>query len=66
MKQIALNGKYGEGKFALVDDEDFPYLSQFNWTVDSNGYVKRSLNIKINGKWKNSSILMHREVMNVT
>ena len=23
MKQIALTGKHGKGKFALVDDEDF-------------------------------------------
>lgn len=38
MKKIALNGKYGEGKFTLVDDEDYEWLNQFKWYV-CRGYV---------------------------
>lgn len=39
MKLIQLKGKYGEGKYAKVDDEDYDFLSQLNWYVND-GYVK--------------------------
>lgn len=31
MKRIPLNGKNGVGRFAIVDDEDFEWLSQWGW-----------------------------------
>jgi AP2-like factor (euAP2 lineage) len=43
MKQIPLT----QGKFAIVDDEDFHYLSRFNWNVASDGsghfHARRSI-----------------------
>lgn len=65
MKEILLskNGKKNKGKFvALVDDEDYSYLNQFNWTagkLNQNYFALRR--IVINGKQK--MILMHREIM---
>lgn len=51
MKYIPLRGKYGEGKFAIVDDEDHPILNRINWTVSDNGYPK------------NGHFTMHRLVL---
>jgi HNH endonuclease len=59
MKKIKLNGKYGAGKFALVDDEDFDLVNSFNWYL-SGSYPVRSL-----GKRPNrTKISMHRFLMN--
>jgi hypothetical protein len=41
MKKIKLNGKRGIGKFAIVDDEDFEYLSQWKWHLSGRGYAIR-------------------------
>ena len=41
---LPLKGSLGEGKFALVDAEDFEYLCQFNWQIEpTRGYVRRSI-----------------------
>jgi hypothetical protein len=65
MEKVVLNGKYGKGKFALVDDEDFEYLNQFSWRVLNNGYIARSEHYYANGKRSCRLILMHRVVMKV-
>lgn len=41
MRKIALRGKYGLGKFALVDDEDFESLSRHKWYVTERGRARR-------------------------
>lgn len=45
--------------YALVDNEDYEKLSQYNWGLNSFGYVARLG--KVDGKWK--MILMHRIIM---
>lgn len=52
-----------QGKVALVDDEDYPRLSQYNWcySESSGGYALRN-GQRINGK-KTKHILMHREIL---
>lgn len=42
MKLIPLHGKLGEGKFAVVDDEDFDLLNQWSWQVNNSGYIRRT------------------------
>ncbi len=50
-----------QGKFALVDDEDFPYLSQFKWQANfENGtwYARRTT-----PRPNRQTIKMHNEIM---
>lgn len=56
MKKINLT----QGKYALVDNEDFEYLNQFRWHF-SNYYAARKIT-KDNGKY--TSIYMHRIINN--
>jgi len=56
MKTINLS----KGKQAIVDDEDFDYLSQWKWCVNSAGYAVRGVHHYENGKRKTTLILMHR------
>lgn len=53
MKRIPLT----QGKFALVDDEDFAELSKVKWCF-SKGYAVRSVRLE-----KRGTILMHREIL---
>lgn len=56
MKRIPLT----QGKFALVDNEDFEELNQYKWYF-SRGYAVRNI-----GKWPNQrNLFMHRQIMNV-
>ena len=55
MKRIALT----QGKYALVDDEDFAYLNQWKW-YHHQGYAIRNLG----SKGKRHTIMMHRIVNN--
>ncbi len=41
MKEIPLFGKYGSGKFAIVDDEDYTELSKHRWSLTGRGYAAR-------------------------
>jgi len=43
-----------QGKFALVDDEDYEFINQFNWCF----YQGRALRAEYSGR--HSRILMHR------
>lgn len=61
MKQIPLT----QGKFALVDDEDFEFLNQFKWqAANFRGVFYASRKINKNGKWGN--VFMHRQILGLT
>ncbi len=55
MKEIPLT----QGKFAIVDDKDYDWLSKWKWCYNS-GYAVR-MSPGVNGKQR--KILMHREIL---
>ena len=48
-----------QGKVALVDDDDFGWLSRWKWTYQPGGYAYRF----IGSKKDRQKIYMHREIM---
>lgn len=61
MKKLLLN----KGRYALVDDEDFEFLSQWKWYVSNTGYAVRDQYLgKIDGRYKSKTVMMHREILN--
>lgn len=52
-KQIALT----QGKFALVDDEDYEWLNQWKWCYAKRGYATRR------DEKTNKSLKMHRVIL---
>ncbi len=57
MKMIPLT----QGKYAIVDDADYEWLSQWKWRVSSNKYVIRS---GPRSEKPRRSYSMHRQIMN--
>lgn len=66
MKEIPLN----QGKFALVDDDDFEYLNQWKWYAWKNRNCWYSTRSEFISKRRNSRrpntkiVIMHRVIMN--
>jgi hypothetical protein len=55
-----------QGKYALVDDADYEWLSQWLWFADSNGrhwYAVRNLRSASDGK--RGIVSMHREILDI-
>lgn len=61
MKKLKINGKT-DCKYTLVDDEDYDWLSLFNWYEMPNGYI-RGYRRGIERR-KQLMVLMHRLIMN--
>lgn len=57
MKKIKLT----QGKYALVDDEDYEWLSQWKWYFKKTGISGYAVRGVFNGK-NMSKIFMHREI----
>ena len=57
MKKIKLT----QGKFALVDDEDFEKFNKIKWFCNGMGYACRSLHPNTSSC---KSIYLHKEIMN--
>lgn len=62
MREITLVNGHG---VALVDDEDYVWLSEFRWTLHSNGYAVRSEWIQRDGRrGRSKTVYMHRMIAN--
>ena len=59
MKKIPLT----QGKFALIDDIDYAFLSQWNWRVDPHGYAIRHSLKSEHGEGPRTTVKMHRSVL---
>jgi hypothetical protein len=61
----------GQNKFAIVDDEDFDRLNKIRWCIRNdrgrNDYVQTTKYLgKINNKYKNVTIQMHRLILDIS
>lgn len=63
MKKIPIRGKYGQGRHALIDNDDFAHVSRYKWHSDRNGYAVRTTSFWIEGAKKHQHIYMHRELI---
>lgn len=65
-KRIPVGGKNAPTKgFAIVDEADYPLLSQYKWHGDKDGYPSRTINITVNGKRVGRQVRMHQDVIGV-
>lgn len=52
-----------QGKFALVDDRDFKWLSKWRWHLGRDGYARRTQHLgKIDGRFKYRAVYLHKEI----
>lgn len=65
MKYIKLSGKYGLGKHALVDDEDFELVNKYNWCVHNDKVRAKLFYAVCHQKNKKSNLRMHRFILKV-
>jgi hypothetical protein len=53
-----------KGKFALIDAEDYPIVSQWKWSFNDT-YATRGIYLgKINGKRRSQTQTLHKQLMN--
>ena len=62
-RKIALTGKRGIGKFALVDSADFLRANRLKWCVNRDGYPTGNIGDKTR-KNRCRSISLHRFILN--
>lgn len=62
MRRISLS----QGKYAIVDDEDYEMISRFKWHYSKRGYAYCILNMgRLNGKSQWARSYLHRMILHV-
>ena len=55
-----------QGRYALVDAADYPWLTRWRWCYSPNGYALRTLRTRFgNGLFHERHVYMHRQVLEV-
>jgi len=54
----------GEGKFTIVDTQDYYRLKNFNWWVKGNGTNLYAARNSITSTLRNKTVYLHRQIMN--
>jgi len=54
----------GEGKFTIVDPQDYYLLKNFNWWVKGNGTNLYAARNSITSTLRNKTVYLHRQIMN--
>lgn len=62
MRKINLTGKNGEGKCALVDDDDFEKMNAHKWYLNCKGYAARTTHTSRRHGRVDKTVFMHREI----
>ena len=60
MKKIPLNGTHGQGRYALIDDEDYALVAPYKWCLYANGYVMAHIRPEPGVR---RTLYMHRIIM---
>jgi hypothetical protein len=65
LKELCLNGKYGKGLYALIDDDDYERVSVYKWWVMR---PKHTMYVytQIDDNGRKKTIMLHRFIMNVS
>jgi hypothetical protein len=70
MKEILIQSNIHGTCKVLVDDEDYESLNKFKWSAAKKFYtiyaIRNTPWIRINGKWRHTSINMHRTILAIT
>lgn len=66
-KRIPLRARDGSVRaYAIVDDADYGWVSQWRWQLTPSGYVTRCIYWSENGRKGRRTLFMHRELLGIT
>lgn len=64
-REIWLTGKKGAGLRALVDEDDYEFLSQWRWHLSKEGYARRTTRKHELVGGRSQAVFLHRVVLGI-